>query len=850
MLHQPAARDQNPKSLEEGGAFRFAGEAGRLFCEPLQGSRRLAALVILLVSAAPTAALAAPIDGMEHVFGATRIHAALGHGKLTAALSKQGELTVLRWPGPSFFEHLNYKTALGADARKKPLFGAKPNEGSFAGLVITSAAGTTLAWLRDSSSFDHQQRYASDDSDTLLTTYRSKKLGITVEETTAIDPRRAVLGRSFHVRVDSGSPDRIALVYYANLAPTVEKLPFVPSDQYAQDYRRDYALVYDHDRDALLGFSVADRPPSLIAGVQGGDRARISKLLTAVAKREGSYIAIGGSRPSSGFQCGVDSEDSESRSSTSSTGGSGGGTPTASPPADAYRDATDGKLSSSRGAAMHTTGALMFELGKRGGELSIFVVAGKTGAAARRTLHDAKKAGFADLRRASDAAWHSWLKSAHLPDTDDAARQRLAKRALISIRTATDAATGAIVASVSTQPPYNVDWPRDGAFFNYALDVAGKSEMVARHNQLYGKWQREKDGQDKIAGKAPAGSFAMNYYPDGTPGGPIPFEIDHVGLVLWSFYRHATFLDDDSARRSYLESLWTPVARAADLLVSCKDEQTKLQCEANEDDVLGLTISLHGATTTALGLDSAVRIARYLGHGEQADRWLERLRELRSAIDREILVEGKGYAGTVTGQKRGAGGGPMSWTLWPVELRSHDDPRMKQTAESVVADFGAFFAKKTAGGAYHAKATLALAMHYTDHRVRDSAGLERIKRWIDLLVKELPTEGTYHFGEAYLYADLDKDGVKRFHNRVAIPHVWEATLVYLSLMAAYSPKRMRPAHIAQLEPDASGCSAAGAGGDEQPAETAGGALLLALWAGWRWARHRRTARDPSVPTAR
>ena len=41
-------------------------------------------------------------------YGATNVNAALGSGALTAAYSRCGELTVLKWPGPSFYSQLDY----------------------------------------------------------------------------------------------------------------------------------------------------------------------------------------------------------------------------------------------------------------------------------------------------------------------------------------------------------------------------------------------------------------------------------------------------------------------------------------------------------------------------------------------------------------------------------------------------------------------------------------------------------------------------------------------------------------------------------------------------------------------
>jgi len=45
---------------------------------------------------------------------------------------------------------------------------------------------------------------------------------------------------------------------------------------------------------------------------------------------------------------------------------------------------------------------------------------------------------------------------------------------------------------------------------------------------------------------------------------------------------------------------------------------------------------------------------------------------------------------------------------------------------------------------------------------------------------------TLHFGEFYRYGDSDNDGTKEFIQTTAQPHIWEQSLVYMTLMAFYS----------------------------------------------------------------
>jgi hypothetical protein len=117
-------------------------------------------------------------------------------------------------------------------------------------------------------------------------------------------------------------------------------------------------------------------------------------------------------------------------------------------------------------------------------------------------------------------------------------------------------------------------------------------------------------------------------------------------------------------------------------------------------------------------------------------------------------------------------------------------------------------------------------MHYSSAAVDNGEGIETVRKWLDLLVKEVAIPGTDHFGEAYVYEDLDGDGEKEHENRVAIPHVWEAALIYLSLMAAYDPELLQPPHLAEVEPAADGCCRIGAA--DQGANVSAGHLWLVL----------------------
>src|SRR5262249_12252531 len=121
---------------------------------------------------------------------------------------------------------------------------------------------------------------------------------------------------------------------------------------------------------------------------------------------------------------------------------------------------------------------------------------------------------------ATERWWADFLAPARLPDTDDPLITAFARRSLIAARTATDDASGAIVASVATQSPYGADWPRDGAFINHALDLAGYTDIVGRHNRFYVRVQRKTPEPWSLLYDFGTCDAAAPTYPACVPAGP------------------------------------------------------------------------------------------------------------------------------------------------------------------------------------------------------------------------------------------------------------------------------------------------------------------------------------------
>lgn len=721
------------------------------------------------------------LNSIEHLLGATAINGAVGNGATTAGISAQGELTVLRWPSPSYFEHMSFQTSNAVDARMQPHFGARDNMGSFAGVFVApgpNGAQNAFAWARDAG-WTVDQRYVSDDSNQLVTALHNADLRLTVTYTDAVSPSSETLVRRIAVAPDAGFvPSELTLFYFENLSPTLEKADFYPVDQTNLLDQRDYALAMSGKRGALVHFSLPGRDPAKVAALAAAKTpADVDAFLDGLSD-QGMFWVIGSDRPPDGFQCGYELSPAPMGA-----------------PQDAYLDATDGALSNSPAALAHADGALAWKLPPAGGTVDVLFTPGTTLAAIQPGTGDAILAGEIAFAK-------GWLAPATLPATDDVDRLRMAKRALLSIAVGRDHDSGAIVASISSQPPYNLDWPRDGAFIDYALDVAGQHDWVTQHRKFYATVQRKNDGDDAASGKdAFAGSFAMNYYADGHPGGPVPLEIDEVGLALWEWYEHAKWIDEP-ARTDYLNAIYPSLALAADLLTTCVDPATKLQCLENEDDHFDASISLHGAITTWLGLASSVRAANYLGHGKADDarRWRARLDEIASAIERAFGDPMLGYRGQQTALPGGGASGAVAWTLWPAQFHPFTDGKMVLAAAQIETDYAPFFSQSNAGGSYYGKGLIGLALLHGENH--DAAGTARTRDWLDLLVKQVPTRTTGHYGETFLY-----DGNGAYTDVVSIPHLWEATLTYLALVASYSPEKFSKPDIATLDvPPGCGCT--------------------------------------------
>jgi hypothetical protein len=815
------------------------------------------------------------VDTVEHIFGASNTNAVAGHGGLTAGISVDGDLTVLSWPGPSFADQLQYLSSNDLDVRTKPHLGALDGMGSYVGLLVTTAQGTQLVWLRDAA-FAHVQRYTQPDAPVVETTFTRADLSLQVVLTDIVSPDVDLLTRRLVVTRLPGSPVLSAsLVLYENLSPTVSRIPMLPLADWLFDSRNDFVAVYDRAAGAVVHVHPADRGVVASPGDLGNDPtavdygpvealmkrtptdADVDALLAGLdAAFPPGVAALVTTEPTpSSFQVGSDATpfcaqaghladnlaalpaelNDNSLSYAASLGGvarctdalpsvqSAHGWTWA--PMDALSNLATGTLSGSRLAACQTNAALVASLTFQGdvAEGSALFAFAKSVAAARATLQQGTGVPASARQAAAEKAAHDALASVALPDPSLGPRTTLvAQRSLVNIYVARDRATGAIVASISHQPPYYLDWPRDGSFFLHAIDVAGLLPWGTARAEWYVGLQRREVAKgsfvsstpptdpDSGAEEFPAFAWEMNYYGDGTIGGNIRFEIDNTALHVWAVVVHAAALGP-SDRAAYVAAVWPTLKDALGLLIRWRDPNTGLPWPANEDDSLTLTSTLHGATAVYAALVAGARLGHFVGDEATAGAALSRSIELQQAIVKTYYDPSAGLFRDAP-QDGGAfnpgsaGNGDTGWLAWPARVLDPNDPRLEAQLMADMTSAMKDIRGETQGSAYVMKNVVAAALLGKDGGSRDLA------RQAVQMLADIATPDTMQFGEVFVTTPAADGGAPVFSDRVATPHVWEGTLFYLSAMALSAPERFDPEIIAMPLP-AAGDYRAGGGCD-------------------------------------
>ena len=883
----------------------------------------VATIAVLSLGLGHRIAHAAP-DLVELAFGAGNVNAAIGNGGLTLGISHLGEVSVLTWPSPSYTDQLLHLGSNAPDRHDAPTLMAHPAMGATLVLVVTTEGAQGAGpWVEHLNTWATTQRYPDPLTPRVETTYTHAELGLRVQVHDLVRPDADVWARHVEIVRQPDSPvpagSGVRLIAYHNLSPTLSRVPQLPLADWAMDAYNDYAAIWDADAQQLTHFrpeghgdldellDLVSRPAIDYGAV--GEILRVPRTPEAIAALSarlsddeaafgpGAYLVLAASSPVTGVQVGFDDTPTCElvdtlvdnvqalpellpgielpldpaiadvlrceRSPASIVAENGW----VEVPRSAFTDLADGSLEGSHLAAGQVDTALIIPLAfaRDRAEVTLTLAAAETASKARALSMAHRALPFSDHLEKLVDHWHPILGRAALPTGVSDRLLEVCQRALMNLLVAQDKHSGAIVASIARQAPYGLDWPRDGAFFNVALDVAGLTAQASAHGRFTMATQRltevgpellintppPPDPDDPDRGTYPAGAWEMNYYADGLVGGNIRWEIDNTGLALWGLIDHLRYLEGQD-KADWRTEIWPTVERGADLLARWRDPATGLHAPAFEDDNHLPTQTLHGAITTWLALDRAAGLAQDLGEVEHATRWQTRAEELEAAIrsrlmdpDTGLFIEGLDEALN----PGNAAGGPSAWALWPAgfelaSLETVSDWLLDLADERLRLDHG--------GGAYIPKILVAVAK--TDRR---EATQTRIKDLLERLAKDTATPDTAIFGEVFVAVDDDDDGTPdRFSARVSKPHVWAGVLTYLSAMALTRPERFDsplaptdptdPADPADPEDPVaeggSGCQ----GGPQNLLGLLGLLPLVLASLVSRWRRRRTASVDPTV----
>lgn len=702
------------------------------------------------------------IDFVEHMFGATNINSITGNGQLTAAFSKEGILTVLRFPSATHFNHINYKTAIIPSnsehhARELPRLGAARSMGSFGAIYYEEENEKGFSELYGEG-WKHNQYYLSDESPVIVTEYKNAQLNIHITSHFFVHPEMNLLVE--HFSIEKGSAlKKLKFYFYENLSPSKNKKEFSPLSDWKNEERNDFAAYYDLKNNSIVHF-VPKEKKSFIPS-DGKDN-----FVDFIHGNYGNgyYFSIAGDFTPSSFQIGNDEE-------TECKKGKMYKIPSA------LLEAERGELSKSTYAFCQVNAVMEREIQSKDESFTIFISAAENMHDATKLIGEARKEGFFVLEREAEKYWGKWLSKAKLPSAPDSV-VKIAKRSLITLKIYQDKEKGSIVASASTQPPYFLDWPRDGSFANYALEIAGYADMVTKHNLFYVSVQR-KAKKSALVREGLAGSFAMNYYSDGMEGGPIAFEIDETALPVWSLAEHIKFLQ--GGKENYARMVYPAIKKAVEVLYDCWDEGKKLPCPASVDDDPNLTQSMHSAFSVYLGMKEGLEIAKMMKDMEVIKKWGKRLEELKKGILKNYYHQDKNYFSGGEGNSFDTYGG----VIYPEPIFPIDDDKIKGHADYLYENLLTFLNPKS-GGTFcyieHLFCALGIAWR------KEPEKLNKLKQLFERFSKETPTPETHHFGEVFAAVDADGDGIlDSFENRVGIPIIGGASLYYLASMFIYNP---------------------------------------------------------------
>ncbi len=241
----------------------------------------------------------------------------------------------------------------------------------------------------------------------------------------------------------------------------------------------------------------------------------------------------------------------------------------------------------------------------------------------------------------------------------------LFKRSLLIITTQIDGG-GAIIAANDSdirqyaKDTYSYMWPRDGALVSYALIKAGYTTMCRKFFDFCARIVTPYNFCASVM--VDSGFLLHKYNPDGSFGSSwhpwvkgdeihVPIQEDETALILWVMWQYYDMTRKIEVIRPLYHSF---IERAADFLVSYRDEQTGLPLPSYDlwEERRGI-LSFTTATVYG-GLMAAANLSDIFNHTEKAKTYRQAAEQVKAAIDRHLYSEEHGrFLRMVTPKKEG-----------------------------------------------------------------------------------------------------------------------------------------------------------------------------------------------------
>jgi hypothetical protein len=726
---------------------------------------------------------------MESIFGSTSANAAAGNQGLTIAVSKFGELVNLKWPLPNYYDHLNYKTLYPTPPGWKiedynQYFNAQPRHGSFIGIEYTNSMGQKVnSWLRDST-WTQSQKYETNTSPIIVTEFYHPVLKLKIIGKDVILPNSDALVRNYSISwLDASLIPNIKLIFIANMAPCNKNPSNDPNQDWVNDANNGFANAYNSSDGTFVSFipnqgaantalipSVFDTQVTINSFVSNLDNLFPSLTSSydhnALLTVKDVYAIIGSNRSPSSH--GMLSDYGFAQTMPDSI-------------------IANGQSISGNAAMLYSFHPVNLASAIGSDHISFQFAFGPTYSLAKNTYDQTWGTPIATHISNTSHYWEQKLATAQIPVTNDTLMHAVLQRILVNTLIGINRGSGSIGSSVcSSQPAYSQQWVRDAAIMGYMLDCAGYTQEAETQALFFNNVNRQSLGQDC---QTPAyndcyeGTWSQCYYADGRPSWAFDFEIDEVGWGVWLLKAHGDFLMG-SAKVNYISTVYPSIKRSAIFLRDFEDVATGLQKPAKEDDVLWTSQSIYGASTTLLGLKSALSAAQFMNDDIAFQTTLTlRIAALENAIEvHKWGLQGNQYDYTVYGNF-----GARAVTVWPTMLHDTLHPKILSHLDSIHSQIKPFFQLTDQAlnneWWYTGKALTAMAYAWRSDPLKKPI----VENYLRTVLKNVPTKGTHSYGETVIIRDIDSAGtIKRIYdNRVGQPSNHPAAWFYMTAQMLY-----------------------------------------------------------------